>query len=385
MLRSRHTRFWVIASAVGSLFLVCYWLAIVRDPGLSFPVSDANPVHTTTEAIAAPDTTDLHTGTVETLEPVDSAPQHSGPRRANATFYMLARNSDIYGVLDAIEQIEKRFNRRFGYPYVFLNDMPFTEAFKERVANATNATVEFGKIPNEYWLQPFWIDEEKAAGKRKILKNMKVPYGDSVSYRNMCRFNSGFFYRHELMQKYRWYWRIEPGVKFHCDILTDPFLYLEESSKTYGFSIAAKEIRTTVYNLWWHVKKFIDEHPEYVAQNNAVNFISNNDGGVYNYCHFWSNFEIADMEFFRGPAYSAFFDMLDQAGGFYYQRWGDAPVHSLALALFLDKTKLHFFDDIGYQHDDWTHCPSMAHEEVWKGEGKCDCDPENNFGESGRR
>lgn len=31
----------------------------------------------------------------------------------------------------------------------------------------------------------------------------------SLPYRNMCRFNSGFFYRHELMQKYRYYWRVE--------------------------------------------------------------------------------------------------------------------------------------------------------------------------------
>lgn len=34
-------------------------------------------------------------------------------------------------------------------------------------------------------------------------------YPGSLSYRNMCRFNSGFFYRHELMQKYRYYWRVE--------------------------------------------------------------------------------------------------------------------------------------------------------------------------------
>ena len=25
----------------------------------------------------------------------------------------------------------------------------------------------------------------------------------------MCRFNSGFFYRHKLLQKYRYYWRVE--------------------------------------------------------------------------------------------------------------------------------------------------------------------------------
>ena len=33
----------------------------------------------------------------------------------------------------------------------------------------------------------------------------------------------------------------------------------------------------------------------------------------------WSNFEIADMDFWRGPAYTAFFDYLDSTGGFYYE------------------------------------------------------------------
>lgn len=33
----------------------------------------------------------------------------------------------------------------------------------------------------------------------------------------------------------------------------------------------------------------------------------------------WSNFEIADMDFWRGPAYTAFFEYLDSKGGFYYE------------------------------------------------------------------
>jgi len=31
----------------------------------------------------------------------------------------------------------------------------------------------------------------------------------------------------------------------------------------------------------------------------------------------------------------------------YAQRWGDAPVHSIAAALFARKNQLHFFKDIG--------------------------------------
>ena len=27
-----------------------------------------------------------------------------------------------------------------------------------------------------------------------------------------------FFYKHELLQKYDWYWRVEPEIKYFCDI-----------------------------------------------------------------------------------------------------------------------------------------------------------------------
>jgi hypothetical protein len=33
----------------------------------------------------------------------------------------------------------------------------------------------------------------------------------------------------------------------------------------------------------------------------------------------WSNFEIADMDFFRGEAYQAYFEHLEAQGGFYYE------------------------------------------------------------------
>jgi hypothetical protein len=46
-----------------------------------------------------------------------------------------------------------------------------------------------------------------------------------------------------------------------------------------------------------------------------------------------------------------FFEYLDQQGGFYYERWGDAPVHSIGAALFAKKDQIHFFDDIGYRHE----------------------------------
>ncbi len=55
----------------------------------------------------------------------------------------------------------------------------------------TPAQVEFGVIPHDHWFQPDWIDEEKAKKGRDKLVADGIIYGGSVSYRNMCRFNSG--------------------------------------------------------------------------------------------------------------------------------------------------------------------------------------------------
>ena len=61
-----------------------------------------------------------------------------------------------------------------------------------RTAEITGAQVSYGLIPKADWYQPDWIDEEKYERDRKALENLHVvPYGGSMTYRNMCRYNSG--------------------------------------------------------------------------------------------------------------------------------------------------------------------------------------------------
>ncbi|KAI0643423.1 glycosyltransferase family 15 protein [Trametes meyenii] len=311
------------------------------------------------------------------------APSHPDTlltRRANATILMLARNGDVGDAVKSVRRLEDRFNRKFRYPWVFLNEEPFSDEFKTRISNVINGEVTFGQIPREHWYQPDWIDEEKAkAGREKMVQD-NIIYGGSLSYRNMCRFNSGFFYRHPLLQQYKWYWRVEPDVHFHCDIDFDPFLYMEDHNKTYAFTITMYEYLATIPTLWDTVKDFIKENPQYIAPDNAMGYMSEDNGASYNLCHFWSNFEIADMDFWRSPAYSAFFAHLDRAGGFYYERWGDAPVHSIGVGLLARKDQIHFFDEIGYEHNPYVHCPRG--EGAWA-RGRCACTAEQSFDYNG--
>jgi Glycolipid 2-alpha-mannosyltransferase len=130
----------------------------------------------------------------------------SAPDRANATFVILARNSDLDGTMQSIRDMEDKFNRRHGYPYVFLNEVPFNDEFKKstvfssshmprltcfllrrRISNIISSHVEFGVIPHDHWFQPAWINETRAAAGRQRLKDEHVIYGGvRISFSSQC-------------------------------------------------------------------------------------------------------------------------------------------------------------------------------------------------------
>ncbi|GAV55046.1 hypothetical protein ZYGR_0AS03690 [Zygosaccharomyces rouxii] len=296
--------------------------------------------------------------------------------KPKACFVSLVRNMELHMMLQSIQQVEKKFNKKFHYPWVFMNDEEFTNEFKQQVSEATSGEVEFTLISKEHWSYPDYIDLNKAAEEREKMAQDGVVYGDSESYRHMCRFQSGFFWQQEVLDKYDWYWRVEPGIKLHCDINYDVFKWMQDNEKAYGFTITIHEYGRTIATLWDSVRTWWRKHPQHIAKNNLLKFISEDNGESYNLCHFWSNFEIANLNLWRSPAYREYFKYLDDTGSFFYERWGDAPVHSIAASLFLPKDMIHYFSDVGYYHMPYNNCP--LDKDVFK-ENNCECDQDEDF------
>lgn len=198
----------------------------------------------------------------------------------------LARNSDVWELAKSIRQLEDRFNRHYHYDWVFLNDEPFDEQFKKITSMLVSGKTYYGQIPKEHWSYPDFIDQERAAAVREEMREKKVIYGDSESYRHMCRFLSGFFFRHELLKNYEFYWRVEPGIELYCDITFDPFLFMKENGKKYAFVLSLHEYQMTIPTLWDSVKKYMEKYPQHIAKNNLMEFLSEDGGETYNRCHF---------------------------------------------------------------------------------------------------
>ncbi|KAF2719073.1 glycosyltransferase family 15 protein [Polychaeton citri CBS 116435] len=304
------------------------------------------------------------------------SPAAAPGERMNATFVTLARNSDVWEISRSIRQVEDRFNRGYHYDWVFLNDADFDDTFKKVTTALTSGKARYGKIDKEHWGFPDFIDQDKAARVREDMHNRKIIYGDSISYRHMCRYESGFFFRHPLLLEYEWYWRVEPSIELFCDIAYDPFKFMADHKKKYSFVLSLYEYVETIPTLWDSVKSFMRKYPQHVTDGNSMEWLSDDGGETYNHCHFWSNFEIGNLNWLRSQAYIDYFDHLDREGGFFYERWGDAPVHSIAAGLMLKKEEIHFFEDIAYYHVPFTHCPT---EEKKRLDLKCHCNPNDNF------
>lgn len=288
---------------------------------------------------------------------------------ANATIIALVRNSEAGDISKTIRDFEKSFNSKYQYPYTFLNDEPFTERFKERMKALSSAAMEFVVIPPELWNPPDHINRAKADEAMEKLDKENVAYAKMLSYHNMCRFYLGTFYNIPELQKYRYYWRIEPNVHFYTDLKYDVFKFMEKAKKVYGFTINLYDIAESIRTLWPETLKFLNQgdNYKYVNKNGAFQWLLDDtqlpqnaaQTGGYSTCHFWSNFEVADMDFYRNSGYDEWFKHLDQSGKFYYERWGDAPVHSIGVALFASKSDVHWFKDIGYMHEPYLNCPLL--------------------------
>lgn len=66
---------------------------------------------------------------------------HGGPK-INAAIVVLARNKDIDDVLLSVQRLEKRFNSKYLYDYVFLNNGDFNYDFRDRYSLALYSSSE---------------------------------------------------------------------------------------------------------------------------------------------------------------------------------------------------------------------------------------------------
>jgi hypothetical protein len=159
----------------------------------------------------------------------------------------------------------------------------------------------------------------------------------SVGYRHMSRFFCHGMYQLPFVQELEFYWRLDADSMLLDDMTVDPFEIMKKKGRVYGYNVIAFEDTAVAGGLFDAVKHhFVRGSPSHVLGRHV-------NSNEWNKSMFYTNFEISRVDFWRSADYERFFRDVDIAGGIYHRRWGDAPIHFLAVAALLKDEQLEAF------------------------------------------
>jgi alpha 1,2-mannosyltransferase len=162
----------------------------------------------------------------------------------------------------------------------------------------------------------------------------------SIGYRHMCRFHAKTVYDQPIMQGLEYAWRLDHDSFFTRPIDYDVFKFMRDRGLVYGFVKVYLELPMWTVGLW-------DAAHAYIRNNSIKAQFFNKWRRNQMY---YNNFEISNLTLWFSDQYQHYINYIDQEGGIYYHRWGDAPIKSIAVAMFVPRKDTYNFKDIGYIH-----------------------------------
>jgi len=172
-----------------------------------------------------------------------------------------------------------------------------------------------------------------------------------IGYRHMCRFHAVTVYQQPIMGPASWIeyaWRLDDDSFLYRPINYDLFAFMRERRLLYGYIQIRDEAPALVRGLWEAADEYIrpagsgGDLPEFYRAWKRTKI-------------YYTNFEISAMTVWTSQAYSCLVDYIDRRGGIYYRRWGDAPIKTIAVTLFVARNQTHHFADIAYKHNIYTN------------------------------
>jgi hypothetical protein len=173
---------------------------------------------------------------------------------------------------------------------------------------------------------------------------------------------------HPLVTLFSFYWRLDAhSYIFGPKPIEDPFEIMQKRHIQYAFTMVNEEGEDFARTLWSFFQKFLND---LCLKDSAAFRQTQTDWfGGYSYAILYSNFEIINASLFRDHSLiRAWLHRVERNGGIYRYRWGDAPLHTLALTQFLERDQILCLRYFGYMHRTEYACPSGIKSDLCKQE-----------------
>jgi alpha 1,2-mannosyltransferase len=244
--------------------------------------------------------------------------------------YLIKNNRDtLLNLKNSLYFLYNNYLAFYNYDIILFHDEVLSPATQvdilQYVSLDPNVSIRFYKIVLK---TPDWIN---ATVMNDSIKSKPVNWWRDEGYRNMCR-----FYGVELVKyvsNYEYYMRLD------CDsFIEEPIADLFQWCKRGSLDYVCHKIQTDC-----HIcnQQLLETTHEYMKSHNinvSLPTVIHNGNTYIN--AFYNNFHITRIGFWQNNQVSQYIDYLDKTGNMYYYRWGDAPIHTLAIQLFRGKSRI---------------------------------------------
>lgn len=159
-------------------------------------------------------------------------------------------------------------------------------------------------------------------------------------YRHMCHFFANDIFLREELRGYDYYMRMDDDSFILSPLKFNVFDRMYEGGYRYAYRAILKDRPQACKGFGNVVNEFISSNPD----------IAHGPGWRDVYWVYYNNFEICDLNWFRGEGYQRYFKAVDDAGGIWHNRWGDHIIRYFGLNALLPKAAVLCLKELHYFH-----------------------------------
>jgi hypothetical protein len=253
----------------------------------------------------------------------------------------------------------RNFNKRYNYPIIILHegdyDVVAQEEIKKSVREEHRHVISFKEVAKEDFEIPSNINRDKV---EKIVALQPVPYWRNLKYRLMCYFWVKRFFA-KYTEEFDYVMRLDDDSIIEEPLKDDLFKIAENKNLVYLSNFVHVDCGICNYGMKELFESILPEHKEKLNTGMFIKAKLHANGE--NKSHFerfkqvqniieekectatefdtemplmyYNNFFITSTSFWKQENVCKIIDKIDESGGIFYYRYGDAPIHTIITTL----------------------------------------------------
>lgn len=214
----------------------------------------------------------------------------------------------------------------------------FSNIDQENLTQA-HSHLRFITLPPDMWSLPDFLDGEDPSD--------WVDPKFSMGYRHMISFFAIHVWEVAAAAGYEWVMRLDEDSFILSPIEYNLVEFMRSNNKQYGYRMDTHEAHAYAVGFPQLLRAFLamsSREPTTLLRHCTPPDL---DGLAQDWDHysFYNNFFISNASFWRQPNVAELLQFIARSGGIYTHRWGDAPIHTAAVQIFMLEEQVHKFED----------------------------------------